>query len=102
MALTISITDEVGNEISSISDERNILHRILPSHDDQAFFCLNKIDWYGDTIFNRYQIADLIAEFRRLEKQTIINDDLALINNIIELALESKSTPHLYLKFIGD
>ena len=102
MGIEVVVEDERGNRIASIEDPTNILHRVLPSQDDLTYRCLNRVDWYGDTIFNRYQIADIHDELRRLAKGGRSAEELMLIQQIDALATRCEAAPHLYLKFYGD
>lgn len=102
MGLRVVLADEKGTEIESADDPTNILHRILPSIDDKTFFCLNRIDWYGDTTFNRLQIADFRQELERLIKGSAASNELALLKRISHFAARCQSEPHLYVKFYGD
>ena len=91
-----------GTKIASAEDPGNILHRVLPRHDDPAYQCLNRIDWYGDTVFNRHQTPAIKAELQRLSQGVREAEALALISRIRSLAEQSEAEPHLYLKFYGD
>jgi hypothetical protein len=44
----------------------NFLHRLLPPHDDDTYYCLRYVDWYGDTVFNRLQIETVLQELERI------------------------------------
>jgi hypothetical protein len=102
MGIEIVVETEDGTEIASAEDPGNILHRVLPRHDDPTYQCLNRIDWYGDTIFNRYQIPVIKQELQRLSQNVRELDALTLIKRIRTLAEQSEAEPHLYLKFYGD
>ncbi|MDZ4279753.1 MAG: hypothetical protein U1C04_03150 [Hydrogenophaga sp.] len=102
MGIVVVIEDELGKAVSSIVDEKNVLHRILPSIDDHNFFLLNRIDWYGDTTFNRYQVIDIQSELKRLEERENGEKELAMIRLLIDLSQQCLESPHLYLKFYGD
>lgn len=102
MGLEVVVEDENGTKIDSLEDPTNILHRVLPSRDESEFKYLNRIDWYGDTTFNRHQIADVRQELKRLENSRKNSDELDMIKQVDALASKSESEPHLYLKFYGD
>ena len=63
--------------------------------------CLQYIDPYGDTVFNRGQVERLMAEFqnelasRSPELQHHIRQLLAFLRPAVEAG-------HLYVKFVGD
>ena len=102
MGIETVIVGADGKKIASAEDPTNILHRVLPSHDDNRYQCLNCVDWYGDTTFNRYQLPVVREELQRLLKG--INDpaQTRLLDRIDVLAARCEAEPHLYLKFIGD
>jgi hypothetical protein len=102
MGLEIALEEESGSRLDSVEDPDNLLHRILPSPEDGSFRCLNRVDWYGDTIFNRQQAADVLQEVRGIAKRVKGPDERHLLGRIAELALRCQNTPHLYLKFYGD
>ena len=80
MGLEVVIENGEGEQLASVEDPTNILHRVLPAEIDRTFCCLSYVDWYGDTIFNALQVP-------------MVRD---------ELAARCLSQPGLYLKFYGD
>jgi hypothetical protein len=102
MGIEVVVEDEHGAKIASIEDPTNILHRLLPAFDDPEYQCLNRVDWYGDTTFNRYQISTVREELKRLANERKSAEELKLIHQIDVLVTRCESEPHLYLKFYGD
>jgi hypothetical protein len=102
MGMQVTVEDERGTKIASLEDPGNILHRLLPALDDQAYRCLNRVDWYGDTTFNRLQIPDVQEELKHLIAGNRSDEEVRLIQQIGALAARCQSEPHLYLKFYGD
>ena len=102
MGIEIAVVRSDGSKVQSVEDPTNILHRILPVHDDTRYHYLNRIDWYGDTTFNRHQIHYFNEELQRLMKDIERQDQKALLNQISAFAMLCEAEPHLYLKFIGD
>jgi hypothetical protein len=102
MGIEVVVEDEGGRKVASLEDPTNILHRVLPATDHQGYQCLNRIDWYGDTIFNRHQIPIVHQELKRLTKTTRDAEAIKLIQKIDALAARCEFEPHLYLKFYGD
>lgn len=102
MGIEVVVEDECGKKIASLEDPTNILHRVLPAHDDREFQWLNLVDWYGDTTFNRFQLPDVRRELKRLASTKKSPEELQFIQRIDALAAKSESEPHLYLKFYGD
>ena len=102
MGIEIATTDEDGKVIASTQDSRNLLHHILPNHEDASYRFLNCVDWYGDTTFNRYQIPVVRVELKRLKESNTADDLQTLLCQIDQLAEQALMEPHLYLKFLGD
>jgi hypothetical protein len=102
MGIEVAVEDERGTRIASLLDPTNILHRALPAHDDPGFQCLNRVDWYGDTTFNRHQIPEVRRELKRLQQERKSVDEVEMISQVDLLAAKAEIGPHLYLKFHGD
>lgn len=94
MAWTIILEDENKEPLLSLNDEFDIGSSI----DLSSFKLLCYLDAYGDTIFNRLQMDDLIKDLQSL-KQTEANP---LLNEIQMLAERCKKEEHTYLAFYGD
>ena len=102
MGIETVIMDSGGQKLDSVEDPTNILHRVLPSPDDASFQCLNRIDWYGDTVFNRHQFPVLRDELQRLICVLPVTEHRLLLHRVDSLAARCEAEPHLYLKFVGD
>ena len=102
MGLGIYLLTEDGKVVKHIGDPTNILHRLLPDYDDRSYHQLRFIDWYGDTTFNRLQMEEFLAEWRKLYERVRSVEERELLLAVEALALECQSRVHLYLKFVGD
>ncbi len=102
MGLVVELQTEDGTAVARVEDPTNILHKLLPSADDNSSVCLRFIDWYGDTVFNRLQMEGFLAEWRRLRKPELSSEAEELLTRIEVLARRCRSEPHFYLKFVGD
>lgn len=69
MALDVALADERGARIDGVGDVPNVLGRLLPPADDRSFRCLGFIDLYGDTVFNRLQMGELLTELTSGRRQ---------------------------------
>jgi hypothetical protein len=78
-----------------------LLSHFLEERDLSATQCLQFIDPYGDTTFNRYQTRVLIKEIAEVRDgvDSATRDYFDKILRVANLALVE---PHLYVKFIGD
>jgi len=102
MGLEIVLQDEHGRLLDSVVDPTNILHRLLPQSNDTDSRCLRYVDWYGDTLFNRQQVDDLLEELQVLLDNAREYPEKELLGRIMDFARRCKREPHLYLKFSGD
>ncbi|MCX6022024.1 MAG: hypothetical protein NTZ05_09910, partial [Chloroflexi bacterium] len=97
MGLTVVLQNETNEGLKSICDTENVLHRVLPSHDDESYQCLRSVDWYGDTVFNYLQMDPLLKELKRVSAAVTSNKDKRLLTEIADLAQKCRSERHLYL-----
>lgn len=102
MGLCIVLTSEAGDNLKLVSDDRNFLQKLLPTHDEDSNPMLGSIDWYGDTVFNSVQMRRFIPEWDELAGRASLPEQNELISAIRKLAVRCESAVHLYLKFIGD
>lgn len=94
MNFSISLEDETRAAIETLGDSFVITETANLS----CFKLLHYLDPYGDTIFNRYQIDDLIIDLERLNEPSADT----IISQIISLARRCKDETHTYLSFNGD
>ena len=99
MGLCINLERESGVVIKTVSDDQNLLHKLLPRVDGCL---LSGIDWYGDTIFNGIQMKRFLLEWQETQKFAHSQDEADILSAIHELASSCESGTHLYLKFVGD
>lgn len=100
MAMTIVLQDERGTRIERVDDPTNALASCLLGAGMQCG-CLRYIDPYGDTVFNRLQLEDVLRELEALSA-TAPTEGHALLDQVAGLARRGLAEPHRYLKFIGD
>ncbi|MET9310736.1 hypothetical protein ABZX12_02815 [Kribbella sp. NPDC003505] len=61
------------------------------------------VDPYDDTIFNRRQCERLLMrEVTHLRTQRLAPDQIAMLDELDRLILETNRSPHRYLLFNGD
>jgi hypothetical protein len=99
MGIDIQLQDEDGKILEHVSDEKRLLHDLLPGGDHSL---LSGIDLYGDTIFNRIQMDDFLSEWSKLKMKQMSSAQALHLDRIECLALKCKESVHLYLKFVGD
>lgn len=103
MGINILLENEQGKEVAHVDDPTNILHRLLPDHDDLSYQMLRFVDWYGNTTFNQLQAPVLISELNRInEEKAQTLEEKALIDDIVRLVTECQFEDLLYVKFYGD
>jgi len=103
--IDIAIVDENGNVQLQLRDEALVrsFNEIVRQHGHNPdFCCLRFLDPYGDTTFNRLQVAEVIREMDEIASNGVDEEALAAMDAVRKLAGQVKIEPHLYLKFIGD
>lgn len=90
MAWTITLEDEAGHVVASASKELRV-------EEIQLSECvlLRYLDAYGNTVFNRLQVDDLIKDLLRLKRAR----QNPLLEEIIALAEQCREAVHTYVVF---
>lgn len=78
-----------------------MLHRILFDTPDDTRV-IRYIDPYGDTVFNRLQIADLLADWADLGSTDRSLEEVELLDAVAAMVRECAAEPGRYLRFVGD
>jgi hypothetical protein len=102
MGLGIALENEAGATLQILTDDKNLLHKLLPSHDDDSYPMLASIDWYGDTVFNAIQMKRFLPEWECVTGRANTSEEKVLVAAVHALALRCQDEVHVYLKFIGD
>ena len=102
MGLCIALEKENGQAIETLLDEKNLLHKLLPTENGESHSMLMFIDWYGNTVFNRLQMKRFLVEWASIVERAHTADEKSLVADIKALALRCEEGVHMYLKFIGD
>lgn len=102
MGLSVILQDERCKVILRVCDPGNLLHRVLPLPEDASFPLLRYVDWYGDAVFNRLQVPELLIELDRLVNRAGSEGERGILHQVRDLAARCEREPHLYLKFEGD
>jgi hypothetical protein len=101
MGLEITLQDERGQNLETVSDPKNLLHHLLEPFQGKELV-LTEIDWYGDTTFNHLQIPRFLSGWHSVTQSAKTPEEVTLLDHVARLALRCKNGEHLYLKFIGD
>ena len=102
MGLCIQLADERSAALDVVTDDANVLHRLLPRIDDDSRPMLSSIDLYGDTVFNALQMKRFLAEWDDIMQRARSPEERMLTAAVKKLAERCRDEVHLYLKFIGD
>lgn len=102
MGITAALETEDGQQLGTVEDPGNVLHRILPDSHDSGYQCLSRIDWYGDTVFNYLQAPQFLSEWETLVSHDHDSETERVITGIRNLAERLREGRHVYLKFYGD
>jgi hypothetical protein len=101
MPIKVVLQSERGEALDSVLDNYGDLASILP-FEDATFPLLQFLDQYGNTIFNRNQMAQLMRELNSLVEKSKKDEQKLLLHRIEELAKRCWDGIGLYLKFQGD
>jgi hypothetical protein len=77
------------------------LNKCLPIA-NAAFPLLQYVDPYGNAIFNKGQMPQLLKELELLIGSTSSDEEKILLESVRQLARRCWETEHLYLRFCGD
>ena len=102
MGINVELQTEDGRAIDGVLDPQSLLPRALPEVNDPEFHYANTIDWYGDTVFNRFQSELLRKEWAILIEKAGDEGTAKLLRRIDGMLLDCASGIHMYVKFIGD
>ena len=103
MGIDVQWLTERGEILESIPDPQNTVAKIVDAAADvEESICLRFIDPYGDTVFNRAQMAVLREELDSVPEKALDAEAREHRQKIIELATRAESKVHTYLKFYGD
>jgi hypothetical protein len=103
MGIDLQWISERGEILESIPDPRKMVAKIVAAATGvKASMCLRFIDPYGDTIFNRAQMAVLREELLTVSEESLDADAREHWKMIVELTKKAESEVHTYLKFYGD
>ena len=90
-----------GKRGEEVIDPNYALARIWPVEDSE-FPLLQYIDPYGDTIFNRQQMEQVIKELDTLAANASTDEQKEILQRMHALAMRCKERPHWFLRFVGD
>lgn len=102
MGVNVRWEDENGKRIEEILDPHMCISRLILNTDLARTTCLQFIDPYGDTTFNRLQIPILIEELESVVKKVQDDGIGDHLRRVIDLAEKSQDEIHTYLKFYRD
>lgn len=99
---TIRLEDEEGGVVEEAAGDPHVLDPLLPDVSDLSYQCVRFIDPYGETVFNRLQMEQFLAEWDRLRALATTLDQKRVFQEVRRLAEKCGDEPHLYLRFSGD
>jgi hypothetical protein len=105
----IELRDERGSAVRDLPDPAGGtfdaaggFDELVPEDDDLSFPLLRCVDRYGDTVFNRSQMPDLLAEVERLAISATQPGAREGLERLRVIAERCRDGTHLYVWFIGD
>ena len=100
MPISVRLIREDGETIVSATDKRGLIPRALNRMKNLRL--LRYVDLYGNTYFNKFQMADLLADWRAIELLIEGADDAVFWREVQRLAEECQNETHTYVRFAGD
>jgi hypothetical protein len=102
MSLRIRLEGERGQQYASIADTKYLFWHLMQESDVKHTCCLRFIDPYGNTVFNRLQMPQLLMELESLHEFIKSSEQAELLSKIEEFAHRCAHEPHNYIKIYGD
>jgi hypothetical protein len=101
MGVDLYLETELGEALDAIPDSDGTIANLLPL-ENMGYPLLGFVDLYGNTVFNRIQMNNLIQELKKLKESSENVKQKNTISKIIKLAKRCENDAHIYLKFVGD
>jgi len=100
--MTVSFENELGETLLRVGDYNAAYAHLLPSIYDDAFWYINRIDQYGDTIFNQLQAPRLLLEWDQFSKVATTPRMVQTMAEIRGLIVRLSNEQHHYVRFRGE
>jgi hypothetical protein len=102
MSLRIRLEGERGEQYDTISDTHHLFWRLMQESAVKDTSCLRFIDPYGNTVFNRLQMPQLLKELADLHDFVNGTEQVEFLSKVEEFVQRCAREPHLYIKIYGD
>ena len=100
MPIRIRLPRESGDQIRTVSDKDGLVDRAAAELPSPRL--LRYVDAYGNTYFNKLQIADPLADWQGGERAHKTAGDEECWGGVESMIRECQGRTHLYVKFVGD
>jgi len=101
MPIKVILQTVDGNRQDEVLDANCALAKIWPVR-DSTFPLLQYVDPYGNSIFNRQQMHQVVEELDVLLSRVLTDEQKEILLRVRGLAAKCKDRPHLFLRFRGD
>ena len=102
MPLSIRWEDEEGEVLEELLPDRGASLNAVVAAAPSDSLCLRFIDPYGDTVFNRVQLPDLIRELEGARRYLPDGAAPTHIDSVLALVRKAEDEVHTYVRFLGD
>jgi hypothetical protein len=99
MPIHVELVTETGEVEGSAKGCGSLLGRIVGDEDSRL---VRYIDPYGDTYFNRLQVADFLEDWEERYPSAGSPDEQKCWHEVKALAQRCAADVHTYLRFVGD
>jgi len=100
MPIRIRLVRESGDPVRSVTDKDGLVDRATAELPSARL--LRYVDPYGDTYFNKLQMADLLADWQDTHPLIETASDEECWSGVEAIIRECQSRTHLYVRFVGD
>ncbi len=101
----LSLEDDSGNIVETmgigIQEIQRLIYENIAQDELRKTFCLQFIDPWGDTIFNRVQLGVLKNEFEVLLDKCKTSEEKEKLQSIIEFIAKGEKL-YTFVRFYGD
>jgi hypothetical protein len=102
MGIDLRWENERGEQLAELLDTSALVERFLPHFEAQDFPCLRFVDPYGDTVFNQFQITQVISELEKVSGQKHEPEVERHLRAVLDFVRQATGKVHTYIRFYGD
>ena len=102
MGIDLRWENESGGSLAELDDPDFLVEKFLPPFEAHDFPCLRFVDPAGDTVFNQFQIVEVVQELEHLLAKRHEPQVEAHLRAVLAFVRLSVGKTHTYIMFYGD